>query len=40
MWHSVLKVVEVAMEKRYLIDNDYCASNMLDNRHFQSCFAR
>ena len=25
MWPSVLKVVEVAMEKRYLIDNGYCA---------------
>ena len=27
MWSSVLKVVEVAMEKIYLIDN------MVDNRH-------
>ena len=25
MWSSVLKVVEVTMEKRYLIDNGYCA---------------
>ena len=25
MWSSVLKVVEVAMERRYLIDNGYCA---------------
>ena len=24
MWSSVLKVVEVAMEKIYLIDNCYC----------------
>ena len=24
MWSSVLKVVEVAMEKIYLIDNGYC----------------
>ena len=25
MWSSVLKVMEVAMERRYLIDNGYCA---------------
>ena len=25
MWSRVLNVVEVAMEKRYLIDNGYCA---------------